>query len=105
MKLGMEVGLGLRQIVLKGDPAPLPKGAHLQFSAMSVVAKRLDGSRFSLVEIGLGPDHTVLDGDPVPPPPTGYSPNCRPTPVVAKRLDGSRFRLVGRYGLSPATLS
>jgi len=28
VKLGMEVGLGLRQIVLNGDPAPSPKGAQ-----------------------------------------------------------------------------
>ena len=41
VKLGMEVGLGLRQIVLNGDPArPPPKGHSPQFLAMSIVAKR-----------------------------------------------------------------
>jgi len=50
MPLGMEIGLGLRDIVLDGNPAPLPYiGAQTQFSAMSVVAKRLDGLRCNLV--------------------------------------------------------
>ena len=53
MKLGMDVGLGLRQTVLNGDPAPLPQRgtapSHQKNLAMSVVAKRLDGSRCSLV--------------------------------------------------------
>jgi len=33
MKLGTEVGLGLGHIVLDGDPAPLPKGAHSIFGS------------------------------------------------------------------------
>ena len=46
MKLGMEIGLGPSHIVLDGDPAPLPKrGTALNFRSMSLVAKRLDGSR------------------------------------------------------------
>jgi len=50
MKLEMEVGLGLRQIVLSGDPAPFPQRCTApNFSAMSVVAKRVDGPRCSLV--------------------------------------------------------
>jgi len=32
-KLGVEVGLGLDDIVLDEDPTPLPKGAHPQLSA------------------------------------------------------------------------
>jgi len=51
MQLGTEVGIGPDDIVLDGDPAPLPKkGAEPppQFSVMSVVAKRLDGSRWHL---------------------------------------------------------
>jgi len=40
MKLGMEVGLGLRQIVLNGDPAPLPqRGTAPNFRSVSIVAK------------------------------------------------------------------
>jgi len=50
MPLGTEVGLGLGDIVLDGEPAP-PKRGHSspQFSAMSIVVKRLDGSRRHLV--------------------------------------------------------
>jgi len=50
MQLGSEVGLDPGDIVLDGDPAPPPQNGHSpQFSAMSVVAKRLDGSRYHLV--------------------------------------------------------
>jgi len=47
MSLSKEVGLGPGDIVLDGDPAPLPqKGAQQPptFQPMSVVVKRLDGS-------------------------------------------------------------
>jgi len=40
--LGREVGLDPSNIMLDGNPAP-QKGVIPQFSAMSVVAKRLDG--------------------------------------------------------------
>jgi len=41
MKLGKEVGFGLRQIVLNGGPAPLPqRGMAPNFRPMCVVAKR-----------------------------------------------------------------
>ena len=53
MPLSIEVGLGPGHIVLDGDLAPLPKkGAETpspKFWPMSVVAKRLDGSRCHLV--------------------------------------------------------
>ena len=54
---------------------------------MSIVAKRLDGSRCHLyMEVGLVPSHIVLDGDLAPlkgaQPPT---PNFRPMSIVAKR--------------------
>jgi len=39
MPLGTEVGLGLGDIVLDGDPAP-PKKGRTAFRPMSVVAKR-----------------------------------------------------------------
>jgi len=51
MPLGTEVGLGPDDIVLDGDPAPLPKkgaGPLPQFRPMSIVAKRLDRSRWHL---------------------------------------------------------
>jgi len=44
--LGMEVSLGPGHIVLDRDPAPLPKKGHTpNFQPISIVAKRLDGSR------------------------------------------------------------
>jgi len=46
MPLGMEVGLDSSDTVLDGDPAPLPKkGQSPHFWPMSIVAKRLHGSR------------------------------------------------------------
>ena len=51
MPLGVEVSLDPSNIVLDGDPAlPSPKrGQSPQFSAMSIVAKRLHGSRCHLL--------------------------------------------------------
>jgi len=51
MKLSMGVGLGPGQTVLDGDPALLSqRGTAPQFSAMSVVAERLGGSRSHLIQ-------------------------------------------------------
>ena len=54
-------------------PSSLKKGAQPNnLRPMSVVAKRLDGSRCHLVvgtELGLNPGDIVLDGDPAPPSP------------------------------------
>jgi len=47
--LGTKVGLGPGYIVLDGDPAPPLQGAAPSFRPMSVVARRLDGSRCHLV--------------------------------------------------------
>jgi len=50
MPLGMEAGLGPSHIVLYGDPAsPQKRGTVSNCRPMSVVAKRLDGSRCHLV--------------------------------------------------------
>jgi len=52
MSLGMEVGLGPDDFVFDGDPAPPQKKGRSpppNFWPMSVVAKRLDGSRCHLV--------------------------------------------------------
>ena len=53
MPLGREVGLSTIDIVLDGDPLPLPKkGAERwlrpNFRPMSILATRLDGSRWHL---------------------------------------------------------
>ena len=72
MPLGMEVGLSAGDFVLNGDPSsPQKKRAQphpRNFSPMSIVAKRLDGSRFKMplnTEVKLGPCDVVL----MPPPP------------------------------------
>jgi len=54
MSFGMEVGLSPGDFVLDGDPAPLPKkGAEPlpNFRPMSIVAKRLDGSKWHLARM------------------------------------------------------
>ena len=67
MKLGMQVGLGSGDFLLDGTPLPLPKGAEFpNFRPMSIVAKRLHGSRCHLVLSRPRPDDIVLDGDPAP---------------------------------------
>jgi len=105
MPLGMEVGLDPRHIALDGDPAPSKMGHRPNFRPMTVVAKRLDGSKCHLVvEVGLGPGDIVLDGDPASNRPlkggTYSSPETpdtfRPTSIVAKRLDRSRCHFVRR---------
>jgi len=51
MPLGMEIGLGTGHILINGDSAsPSQKGTqHPNFRPMSIVAKRLDGSRCHVV--------------------------------------------------------
>jgi len=48
MPLGMEVGLGPGDLVLDGDPAPPPQKGGPNFRPMSIVAKRLDVSKWHL---------------------------------------------------------
>jgi len=78
---------------------------------MSIVAKRLDGSRCHLVwkyvdwaEAYLSQVHIVLDGDPALPKKGSTAPNFQPMSVVAKRLNGSRCHLVWRQASAQATL-
>ena len=77
MKLGMHLGLGLRHIVLHGNPAPrlLQKGdgapeftVHICCGQIAAWIKMPLG-----MEIGLGPGDFVLDGDPAPSPKRGRS--------------------------------
>jgi len=66
MPLGMEVGLGLRDIVLYGDPNPPPlKGHSPQFSANVRCGQTTGWTNMPLgMEVGLGPGDFVFDGDP-----------------------------------------
>jgi len=57
----MQVGLVPRHIVLDGDPAPLPKGAHVCCGQMAACIKMPLGT-----EVGLVPSDFVLDVDPAP---------------------------------------
>jgi len=79
MPLGTKVGLGPGNVVLDADPALPARGTAPNFRPMSVVAKRLDGSRCHLVtKVSLGPGHVVFDGDSAPPK-GAHIPNFRPT--------------------------
>jgi len=84
MPLGRNVGLNPSDIVLDGDPAPLPKkGAELpQFLAHVYCGQKVGMIKTPLrIQVGLGPFHIVLDGDPALPPPKkrrGHSPILGP---------------------------
>jgi len=91
MPLGMEVGLGLRDIVLDGDPAPPPlKGHSPQFSANVRSGQMAGWTKMPLgMEVGLGPSNFVFNQDPATPRKNGTpTPNFWPMSIVAKRLDG-----------------
>ena len=71
MPLAMEVGLGLRDIVLDGDPAhpPLKGGGAGSpiFGQCPLCGQTAGWTQMSLgMEIGLSPGDFVLDGDPAP---------------------------------------
>ena len=69
MPLGWEVGLGPSDIVLDGDPVPLPqKGGRPQFLAHICCGQMAGWIKMAFgMEVGLSPGHIVLDGDPAPP--------------------------------------
>ena len=86
MPLATEVGLGLRDNVLDGDPAPPPLKVHSpQFSADAYCGQTAECISIPLgTEVDLGPGDIVLDGDPAPP--KGAQPrNFRPMSIVAQR--------------------
>jgi len=95
MPLGTEVGLGPGDFVLHGYPGSTPKGGTApNFRPMSIVAKRLDGSRCHLVGVCLGSGDTVLDGDRAPRK-KGHSSQFSTMSIVAKRLGASVYHLNG----------
>jgi len=77
MPLGRE-----EDIVLDGTQLS-QRATTPNFRPLSVVAKRLDGSRYGGID--LGPGHIVLDGDPAPlNPRKGHSTaSFRPMSIVA----------------------
>ena len=67
--LGMEVGLNLGDILLDGDPAPLPKKGDRapQFSAHIYCGQTAGCIKIPLgMVVGLSPGDFVLDWDPAP---------------------------------------
>ena len=70
MPLGMEVGLGLRDIVFDVDPAtPREKGTPTppNFLAHVYCGQMAGWMKTPLrTEVDLGPGHTILDGVPAP---------------------------------------
>ena len=87
MPLGKEVGLDPSDILLDGDPAPLPKrGQSPQFSAHVYCAQTAGWIKMPLgMEVGLGPDHIVLDGHPAPPPPKRWHNQVTHAPRYIRR--------------------
>ena len=89
--IGTEVGLGLRDIVLDGDPdPPLLKGPSPQFSANVRCCQTAEWTKMALgMEVGLGPGDFVFDGNPATPRKEGTltPPIFWPMSIVAKRLD------------------
>jgi len=92
MSLGREVGLGVGHIALDGAQLPSPEGAQQppNFRPMSVVAKRLYGSRCHLVWMWHSAQAALCYNG-------TQHPTFRPISTVAKRtvakrLDGSRCR-------------
>ena len=71
MKLDTEVGIGVRQNVLNGDPAASPKRAHAAPSHQKKFGHVCCGETAGWIkmqlgtDVGLSPGHTVL-GDPAP---------------------------------------
>ena len=92
MKLGMQVGLGPGDFVLDGHPVPPEKkGAQppSNFRPMSIVTKRMDGSKCHLVRRYKPRPRRrcVIDGVTAPPK-RGTAPSFRLMCIVAKWLDG-----------------
>ena len=75
MKLGVQVGPGLGQIVLDGDPAPPKRDTAPQFSANVHCSQTAGWIKMPVgMEVGLGPGDFVLDGNPVIPSQKGATP-------------------------------
>ena len=84
MPLGVEVGLGPCHIVLDGNPAPRKGAQHPppNFRPMSIVAKRLDGSRCHEETLSyMGTELPTERGT--------AAPTFRPVSIAANRLDVS----------------
>jgi len=92
MSLDMEVGLGLFDIVLDGDPASPPlKGHSPPIFGQCLLLQTAGWTKMPLdMDVGLGPGDFVFDGNPVTPRKREHlhPPNFWPMSIVTKRLDG-----------------
>jgi len=92
MPLVTEVGIGLRDIVSDGDPAPPPpKGHNPQISANVRCSQTAGWTKMPVsMQVGLGPGDFVFDGDPTTPRKKGTPTRSHfwSMSIVAKRLDG-----------------
>jgi len=99
--LGTKVGLTTGDIVLDGDPYPLPpkrKGGAASPTFQPMYCGQMTGwIKMPLrTEVGLGSGYNVLHWDPAPSPKKGTTPHFLAMSIVAKRRDGSRCHLVRR---------
>jgi len=84
MPLGTEVGLVTGDVVLDGEPAPPQRGTAPSFRPMSIVAKRVDGSRRHLVRTYILARATLLEGRQLlPAKGAQHPPPFRPMSIVA----------------------
>jgi len=99
MSLGTEVGLGLRDIVLDGDPSPPSlKVQSPQFSANVGCGQTAGWIKKPLgTEVNLGPGDVVLMGSQLPLEGAQFSLDVY---CIAKQLDGRRRHLVRRKWIS-----
>ena len=86
MPLGMEVGLGLRDVVFDVDPATPRKRAHRTHPILAhVYCGHMAGWMKTPLgtEVDLGPGHFVLHGFPAIGERGTADPSFRPMPIVA----------------------
>ena len=109
MALGIEVGLDPSDIVLDGDPAPLPQKRGAQppnFRSLSIVAKRLCVSDQNTTWYGgsLSLGDIELDGDPAPPPLKGHSPQFSANVRCGQTAGWTKMPLGMEVGLDPGVV-
>jgi len=98
MPLGTEVGVGPDDIVLDGDPVPLPKKGRNPpiFGSRLLWPNGCVGQEVTCYGGRRGPTRHCVRWGPSSPALNGHTPNFRRKSVVAKRLDGLRYHLVWR---------
>jgi len=99
MPLGRAVGLSSSDIVLDGDPTPLPQKEGMPPIFGRVYCGQMAGwIKMPLGrQVGLSQSDNVLAGDPAPPTQKGSrAPQVSAVSIVARLLDGSRCHMAWR---------